>query len=74
MHGPRARSGVAFARTGGLAVVVPRLARPGETWAGTTVDLPGGAWADVLTGGEVTSVGVASLLRRFRVAVLGREP
>jgi (1->4)-alpha-D-glucan 1-alpha-D-glucosylmutase len=80
-HGPRARSVVAFARTGGLAVVVPRLARPGETWAGTTVELPGGAWTDVLTGDAVTSdgtggtssVGVASLLRRFPVAVLGRE-
>jgi maltooligosyltrehalose synthase len=72
---------VAFARTGGLAVVVPRLARPGETWAGTTVELPGGTWTDVLTGDAVTSdgtggtasVGVASLLRRFPVAVLGSE-
>jgi (1->4)-alpha-D-glucan 1-alpha-D-glucosylmutase len=81
VHGPRARSVVAFARTGGLAVVVPRLARPGETWAGTTVELPGGTWTDVLTGDAVTSdgtggtasVGVASLLRRFPVAVLGRE-
>jgi (1->4)-alpha-D-glucan 1-alpha-D-glucosylmutase len=81
VHGPRARSVVAFARTGGLAVVVPRLARPGETWAGTAVELPGGTWTDVLTGDAVTSdgaggaasVGVASLLRRFPVAVLGRE-
>ena len=69
---------VAFARTGGLAVIVPRLARPGETWADTTVELPGMAWTDVLTGDKVDSVGadsvnVASLLRRFPLAVLGRE-
>ncbi len=75
VRGPRARNVVAFARTGGLAVIVPRLARPGETWAGTTVDLPGGPWADVLTGDQVDSggadsVSVASLLRRFPLAVL----
>jgi (1->4)-alpha-D-glucan 1-alpha-D-glucosylmutase len=70
---------VAFTRTGGLAVVVPRLTgglRDG--WAGSTVALPGGAWVDVLTGESVESVeggdaSVDALLRRFPVAVLGRE-
>ena len=38
VRGPRAGNMVAFARTGGLAVIVPRLARPGETWSGTTVE------------------------------------
>ena len=42
---------VAFARSGGLAVVVPRLVVGlGDDWAGTTVELPAGAWRDVITG------------------------
>jgi (1->4)-alpha-D-glucan 1-alpha-D-glucosylmutase len=74
--GRGARHAVAFARTAGLAVVVPRLvADPARAWPGTTVDLPGGRWADVLTGDAVDGgrVGVADLLRRFPVAVLGRQ-
>ncbi len=76
VHGPGARHAVAYARTGGLAVIVPRLvARPDRAWPGTTVELPGGGWADVLTGDRTDggSVSVAALLRRFPVAVLGRE-
>jgi (1->4)-alpha-D-glucan 1-alpha-D-glucosylmutase len=76
VHGPGARHAVAYARTGGLAVIVPRLvARPDRVWPGTTVELPGGGWADVLTGDRTDggSVSVAALLRRFPVAVLGRE-
>lgn len=74
--GPRASHAVAFARTGGLAVVVPRLvAGLAGDWAGSTVALPGGAWTDVLTGETVDGgeASVAGLLRRFPVAVLGRE-
>ncbi len=73
--GPAAGHVVAFTRSGGLAVVVPRLvARLGD-WAGTAVTLPGGSWADVLTGEPVTggAVSVSALLERFPVAVLGRE-
>ena len=72
--GPQAEHVVAFSRSGGLAVVVPRLvARLGD-WAGTAVTLPGGAWADVLTGEPVTGGAVSvSALERFPVAVLGRE-
>ncbi len=76
VHGPGAGHAVAFARTGGLAVLVPRLvARPDQAWPGATVELPDGGWVDVLTGDRVDggSVGVAALLRRFPVAVLGRE-
>jgi (1->4)-alpha-D-glucan 1-alpha-D-glucosylmutase len=74
--GPGAGHAVAFARGGGLAVVVPRLvARPDRAWTDTTVDLPGGEWTDVLAGERRGGdrVGVASLLERFPVAVLGRE-
>jgi (1->4)-alpha-D-glucan 1-alpha-D-glucosylmutase len=73
--GPMAGRAVAFARTGGLAVVVPRLVAGLGGWSGTTVALPTGNWRDVLTG-ESASGGDASveaLLRQFPVAVLARE-
>jgi (1->4)-alpha-D-glucan 1-alpha-D-glucosylmutase len=79
VRGPGARHAVAFARTAGLAVVVPRLvADPGQAWPGTTVELPGGGWVDLLSGdgGDGVEGGVvsaAALLGRFPVAVLGRE-
>jgi (1->4)-alpha-D-glucan 1-alpha-D-glucosylmutase len=67
---------VAFTRTGGLAVVVPRLTGGlADGWGDATVALPAGPWVDVLTGDAVEGgeVSVAALLRRFPVAVLGRE-
>jgi (1->4)-alpha-D-glucan 1-alpha-D-glucosylmutase len=73
--GARSAHAVAFTRSGGLAVLVPRLAGvPGEDWAGTTVELPAGPWTDLLTGERHSGgpAGVAALLRRFPVAVLGR--
>jgi (1->4)-alpha-D-glucan 1-alpha-D-glucosylmutase len=62
---------VAFWRTGGLVVAVPRLSH-GATWADTTLDLPEGAWADVLTSAPAGSgeIPVATLLSLFPVAVL----
>jgi (1->4)-alpha-D-glucan 1-alpha-D-glucosylmutase len=77
MAGPKAAHAVAFTRTGGLAVVVPRLlVGLGGDWADTVVMLPGGQWIDVLTGTAVRGgpASVAELLRRFPVAVLSREP
>ena len=74
--GTRAAHAVAFTRTGGLAVVVPRLVTGlAGGWADTAVTLPGGTWTDVLTGGRLTGgeVSVAALCRRFPVAVLARE-
>jgi (1->4)-alpha-D-glucan 1-alpha-D-glucosylmutase len=73
--GPKAAHAVAFTRTGGLAVIVPRLVAGLDDWAGTTVTLPPGAWTSVLTGEAVSggTASVAELLRRFPVAVLGRD-
>jgi len=49
--GPKASHAVAFTRSGGLAVVVPRLlAGLADDWAGSTVTLPAGHWVSVLTG------------------------
>jgi (1->4)-alpha-D-glucan 1-alpha-D-glucosylmutase len=76
VSGRKAAHAVAFTRTGGLAVVVPRLVTGlAGDWAGTTVTLPGGAWTDVLAGGKVDGgdAAVAALCRRFPVAVLARE-
>jgi (1->4)-alpha-D-glucan 1-alpha-D-glucosylmutase len=72
--GPLAARAVAFTRSGGLAVVVPRLVAGLGDWGDTTVTLPGGSWADVLTGEPLAGgeVSVSGLLRRFPVAVLGR--
>jgi (1->4)-alpha-D-glucan 1-alpha-D-glucosylmutase len=74
--GRKAGHALAFTRTGGLVVVVPRLvAGLNGDWDGTSVTLPDGTWTDVLTGAEVSrgDVGVAGLLARFPVAVLGRD-
>jgi (1->4)-alpha-D-glucan 1-alpha-D-glucosylmutase len=56
--------------------VVPRLVmglRAG--WGDTSIDLPSGAWRNVLTGEEGISgrVGMAALLRRFPVGLLVRS-
>jgi (1->4)-alpha-D-glucan 1-alpha-D-glucosylmutase len=82
VSGARAEHLVAFTRTGGearapgLAVVVPRLVAKlsGQSWDDTTVTVPGGDWVSVLDGEPVRGgqVSVATLLRRFPVAVLGR--
>lgn len=74
--GPKADHAVAFARTGGLAVVVPRLLGGlASGWDGTCVRLPAGRWLNVLTGDSTDGgeVSIASLLRRFPVAVMGSE-
>jgi (1->4)-alpha-D-glucan 1-alpha-D-glucosylmutase len=70
---------------GGLVVVVPRLVtRLGGDWADTTLDLPPGRWASVLGDSEFSTgqrhsyefkggeIGIADLLDRMPVAVLGR--
>jgi (1->4)-alpha-D-glucan 1-alpha-D-glucosylmutase len=73
--GANAGHAVAFERGGGLAVVVPRLVATLGNWAGTEVALPDGAWVDVLTGDKVEGgpAEIEELLRRFPVAILGRE-
>jgi (1->4)-alpha-D-glucan 1-alpha-D-glucosylmutase len=70
------------ARAPGLAVVVPRLVAQlgggpwgAGAWDDTSVALPEGLWANVLTGEAVPGgpAGVEALLRRFPVTVLHHE-
>jgi (1->4)-alpha-D-glucan 1-alpha-D-glucosylmutase len=74
--GLKAEHAVAFARSGGLVVLVPRLVVGlGDRWGDTRVVVPRGRWTNLLTeeavdGGDVAA---GALLRRFPVAVLARE-
>jgi (1->4)-alpha-D-glucan 1-alpha-D-glucosylmutase len=74
--GIKAEHAVAFARGGGLVVLVPRLVIGlGDRWGDTRVAIPRGRWINLLTeeavdGGDVAA---GALLRRFPVAVLARE-
>jgi len=77
--GPAAAHCVGFTRGGAVAVVVPRLVlgladRGG--WEDTSVTLPPGDWADVVTGAPVAGgpVAVGDMLAGFPVAVLERSP
>ncbi|HEY2550894.1 MAG TPA: malto-oligosyltrehalose synthase [Streptosporangiaceae bacterium] len=73
--GDKAEHVVAFARAGGLAVVVPRLVTGlAAGWGETVVELPPGRWTSVLTGEAASgTASLPALLRRFPVAVLGRD-
>ncbi len=76
VSGPGAGRFVAFARSAGLVVVVPRLATSAaDPWTGTSVGLPPGRWASVLTGEahQGGQAAAAALLRFFPVQVLARE-
>jgi (1->4)-alpha-D-glucan 1-alpha-D-glucosylmutase len=65
---------VAFARSGRVATVVPRLSLPVDDWKDTLLRLPEGRWHDVLTGDWVDGGerAVAEVLARFPVALLER--
>jgi (1->4)-alpha-D-glucan 1-alpha-D-glucosylmutase len=76
-EGRRSEHVVAFLRGGQVATVVPRFPlRLGGNWQSTVVNLPDGAWENLLTGERVRggAVGVAALLERFPVALLLRGP
>jgi (1->4)-alpha-D-glucan 1-alpha-D-glucosylmutase len=67
---------IGFTRTGGLAVIVPRLATStADPWTGTEVVLPAGRWISVLTGHQVEGgrLRAATLLQQFPVQVLARQ-
>jgi len=74
-EGPRADHVVAFRRGDEVITVVPRLVMTaGGQWCGTTVQVPEGAWHNVLAGERVRAgeVDLAELWREFPVALLER--
>jgi (1->4)-alpha-D-glucan 1-alpha-D-glucosylmutase len=76
--GPAAAHATAFLRGGRAVTVVTRLPvslRRAGGWRDTALPLPGGAWADLLTGAvhQGGAVPVTELTRRLPVALLVRE-
>jgi len=74
--GAAAEHVVAFARADDVITVATRLPvtlqRAGG-WRDTTLALPAGRWRDALTGEQVDSATVASILRQLPVALLVRD-
>jgi (1->4)-alpha-D-glucan 1-alpha-D-glucosylmutase len=67
---------VAFMRGESVLTIVPRLvAKLGDDWRDTEVELPGGEWTNHLTGERLRGnrVRLADLMRRFPVALLARS-
>ena len=74
--GDKAANVVAFSRWGVVATVVPRLVLGiKDGWGDTALELPAGAWKNVLTGEAVPggTVPLSDLLAGFPVALLRLE-
>lgn len=74
--GPKAGAIVAYLRGENAVVAVPRLSVAAADWDATVLEIPVGKWknqftGDTLDGGKVE---MSSLLARFPVALLTREP
>jgi (1->4)-alpha-D-glucan 1-alpha-D-glucosylmutase len=67
---------VAFSRGDSVAVLAPRWnLRLGSGFGATTVDLPAGRWANILSGEELTGgkIRAQNLFRQFPVSLLVRD-
>jgi (1->4)-alpha-D-glucan 1-alpha-D-glucosylmutase len=67
---------IAFARAEGAITIAPRfILKLAGNWGNTTLELPVGHWRNQLTGETVEGgeTKIASLLKRFPVALLTRE-
>ncbi len=74
--GSRAQHAVAYARGGRVIAVGVRLPWTlAGAWEGTSIEIPGGGWRNVLTGETVASGAcpLDTLLARFPVALLAHE-
>ncbi len=75
-NGPKVEHMVGYLRSTAVATIVPRWPmKLGESWSGTTVELPQGSWKNILTGDAVAGgrLRLQGLLQRFPVALLTRE-
>ena len=74
--GSKAEHMVGYLRGVNVAAIVPRWPlRLGDSWSGTSVELPQGRWKNSLTGDIVTGgrLRLQGLLQRFPVALLTKE-
>jgi (1->4)-alpha-D-glucan 1-alpha-D-glucosylmutase len=74
-NGAKAGHVLGYVRAASVAVVVPRWnINRGDSWAGSTIDLPPGQWRNLLTGDLLQGgrLRIQSLLSRFPVALLER--
>jgi (1->4)-alpha-D-glucan 1-alpha-D-glucosylmutase len=74
--GPKAEHMVGYLRRASVAAIAPRWPmKLGDSWGGTSVELPHGRWKNVLTGDSVTGGRwrLQALLNRFPVALLTKE-
>jgi (1->4)-alpha-D-glucan 1-alpha-D-glucosylmutase len=75
-NGAKSEHMVGYLRGTAVATIVPRWPlKLGESWSGTTVELPQGPWKNILTGDVVAGgrLRLQGLLQRFPVALLTRE-
>ncbi|MGE5186253.1 MAG: malto-oligosyltrehalose synthase, partial [Acidobacteriota bacterium] len=73
--GPHAHRVFAFARGDDLVAIAPRLGAHADGWRDTTLQLPPGAWRDVLADRAVPGGGaraVGEILAGFPIALLAR--
>ena len=74
-EGHNAHRVLAFMRGSNVLVVVPRLtARLKDQWGDTRIELPQGAWENVLCGVQVNSGLISELFAEFPLAVLIPRP
>jgi len=76
-HGSKAAHAIAFLRGDSVATIAPRWSiRLGGGFGSTMVELPAGRWRNRLTSEAVSGgrVRVQSLLQRFPVALLVKDP
>ena len=73
--GPHAHRVFAFARGDRLIAIAPRLGVGADGWSGTTLELPPGAWRDVLADRTWTPGAhpVAALWKTLPIALLANE-
>lgn len=73
IDGAKSEHALAYARAGRVITMVPRWTlKRGDSWAGTTVDVPRGRWMNLMTGDmhQGGRLRIQSLLHRFPVALL----
>lgn len=75
-NGAKAENVIGYLRGSHVAAIVPRWPiKLGDSWGGTTIELPGGTWRNVLSGDAMAGgrVRMQALMQHFPVALLAKE-